>query len=452
MAATTDNFNVVSINLGGMDCNPFEYITKGEKNKGVWDYKTHLYGLKKSSLMKYISDYPAKYNPFKEFIKTLEFDDVFDYIFEDVVDDRLELDNKFGRSDSDIKRFNPIEYGYCSLFFMENKKTQFEYVKDIGIRYSRGNDTENEIIISETLQKCLDVPFINYRFNLENTNWLSKDYPLESVFNIILYDMMKTYSVITNYGIFDSIYKPYDEDCRIDRLAGILGKKPSIIFTQESGIPKNDKRFKYRAEILIEGGVKMYTYNMDIDIYQINQIPSDISDAIGNKKSLDVEFFYKNSLYKICGVHCKEPKNERTYEKLVKQGVHRILKKDYNTGIFGNLMDSLYDWLYSVKERKSIIIGDFNPKNNEKTNEIRNMLDDEYTMYPKTNIITTSKTRSGYCAQKKKFWKESKVCKDIAIVDNSIVIEQELIFPDSEELLTDRWLGDHSAIIVNISV
>ena len=43
----TANFNVVSINLGGMDCNPFEYISEGYANKGVWDFKAHLSGLKK---------------------------------------------------------------------------------------------------------------------------------------------------------------------------------------------------------------------------------------------------------------------------------------------------------------------------------------------------------------------------------------------------------------------
>ena len=394
------NFNVVSINLGGMDCNPFEYISNGDANKGVWDFKTHLSGLNKNSLIGYISDYPEKYKPFIKYVQNLEFEDVFDYMFEDVPDDRLELDNKFGRSDSDIKRFNPVEYGYCSLYYMENEKNQFEYVKNIGMRNSLGDG--NMCLISETLKKCLDVPFLNYRFSLEHTGWLTKDYPMENVFNIILYDMMKTYSVIKNYDIFDTIYKPYDKDTRLDRLYGVLGKTPSIIFTQEGEIKSKDTRFKYEAEILVEGGVKMYSCNMKIDLYQINNIPDNISNVIGNKKSLDIEFFYGNSLYKICGVHCKEPKNERTYEKLVNEGFIRILKRDYGIGVLGNFMD----WIYGVKERKSIIIGDFNPKNNEKTDEIRDILEDSYTMYPQTNIITTRKTQSGYCTQKKKFWKE----------------------------------------------
>ena len=447
----TTNFNVVSINLGGMDCNPFEYISQGNANKGVWDFEEHLSGLKKNSLMGYMSDYPEKYKPFKEFVKNLDFKDVFDYMFKDVPDDRLELDNKFGRSDSDIKRFNPVEYGYCRLYYMESDKNQFEYVKDIGMKVTVGSG--NDSLISDTLKKCLDVPHLNDMFSLENTKWLSKDYPIDSVFNIILYDMMKTYSVIKNYNIFNTIYKPYDKDTRLDRLYSVLGKTPSIIFTQEGGINKKDTRFKYEAEIFTEGGVKMYSCNMKIDLYQMNNIPDNISNVIGNKKSLDIEFFYRNSLYKICGVHCKEPKNERTYEKLVNEGFTRILKKDYyQSGLVGYFTDKLMDWFYGVKERKSIIIGDFNPKNNEKTDVIRGILKDSFTMYPKKNIITTSKTRSGYCAQKKKFWKESRVCKDIAIVDDSLDINQYHVFPDSKDLLTEKWLGDHSAVILNINV
>ena len=448
-STNTNTFNVVSINMGGMETNPFEYFTgTGEKNKHEWDWKTHLSGLKVSTLISYLSNFPTKYSVFTEFVKSLDsnYDDVFDYIFEKVDYDKLELDNKFGRKDSSIKRFNPIEFGYSPLYFMTDKKNQFEHAKEIGRKLlSEDNLEEKTKIISNTLEKCLNVPFMNDNFSLEHSNWLSKDYKISSIHNIILYDMMKTYSILTNFGVFDTIYSPCEKDIRIDRLLGALGNTPSIIFTQEGGI--NDTRVHLEAEVILEGGVKMYSFNMDINIYRFNNITENIAFEIGNKKSLDVEFFYKKKHYRIVGVHAKEPKNERTYENFVNKGITGIIKKDYGNG----WVEYIMDWLYGVNETKTIVIGDFNTKNNDKTDIVRKEIGTKYNMYPTQNIITTSKTRSGYCAQPKKFWCESKVCKDIAITNTDIQINSCSVFPAVGELLTDKWNGDHSALIVNIS-
>ena len=122
---------------------------------------------------------------------------------------------------------------------------------------------------------------------------------------------------------------------------------------------------------------------------------------------------------------------------------------------------NIYDWYYNIEDRIDIILGDFNPKNNEKTQEIMNIISQEnINMFPYTQVTsdndvyfenTTKKTRSGYCAQYKKFWKPSIVCKDLIFVKNANIIEG-VIYPELDKLLTSEWSGDHSSVRVSINL
>ena len=453
------SLNIVTVNMGGMAHNPFEYYRDTSDNRSPtvvfyppeWDYKTTLGGLTKTKLLEFFENFSdeqqTKYAKFIEYVKTLELekDVIFNHFFCDVktADEKLALENKFGRTDSSIKRFNPVEFGYDPIYFEEDTRNQYRYVRNCSIN---GND------ITVLLEKSLSVPFMNTLFSLDNTEWLSKTYDVEKVYDIILYDMMKTYSVYVNYVDFDKIYISQINDCRIDRLLVKLGKTPTIIVTQEGGFG-NDERVKLEYESPVENGVKLYTYNMDIDIYRINSIPDCISEMLGNKKGLDVEFLVGNKLMRVCGLHCKEPKGERTYEKFVENGVLKLL--DYD-GIIHNIR-YMFDWVYNkyygIEKTMDIIMGDFNPKNNDKSELVKNLVKDKYNIKVVPDGNTTNKTRSGYCAQLGKFWKESKVCKDMIIIkQENLVCNTAEVFPCINELITEKWVGDHSAVIINIQM
>ena len=135
----------------------------------------------------------------------------------------------------------------------------------------------------------------------------------------------------------------------------------------------------------------------------------------------------------------------RTYDAIVNYGIKKLFEP--SRGIM-NFMRNMYDWYYDINEKYEFIVGDFNPKDNSKVKLMRNKLDSsDYKMYPETEENTTKKIRSGYCAQYKKFWKKSLVCKDLCITKNDILMNYTVIFPKTEELLTNKWLGDHSALI-----
>ena len=453
------SLNIVTVNMGGMAHNPFEYYRDTSDNRAPnvvfyppeWDYKTILETLTKTKLLAFFeifSDvHQIKYAKFIEYVKTLELENdvILDYFFCDVetADEKLSLENKFGRAESSIKRFNPVEFGYDPIYFEEDPRNQYRYVRNYSIN---GKD------ISVLLERCLGVPFLNTMFSLDNSGWLSKSYDIERVYDIILYDMMKTYSVYVNYVDFDKIYISQINDCRIDRLLTKLGETPTIIVTQEGGFG-NDERVKLEYASPVENGVKLYTYNMDIDIYRINSIPDCISEMLGNKKGLDVEFLVGNKLIRVCGVHCKEPKGKRTYEKFVENGVLKLV--DYD-GIMNNIR-SMFDWVYNkyykIEKTMDVIMGDFNPKNNDKSELVKLLVKETSNMKVVPDSNTTNKTRSGYCAQLGKFWNESKVCKDMIIIrKENLVCNTEEVFPSISELISEKWIGDHSAVIVNIQM
>lgn len=445
MAVPCKEINVVTVNMGGLEHNPFEYYPNTKIICNIpleWDYRKTLRGLTISMLKSYLGKLEEKYSKFRDYLYKFEDIDLLDYYFQEFDVENanmvLELDNKFGRKDSYIKRFNPVEFGYDPVYFIEDERDQYNYTRDYAI---------NSIPIGELLKKCLEVPFLNGSFSLENTEWMSKSYNIERVYDIILYDMMKTYAIYINYELFDKIYISNTCDKRLDRLLNKLNYEPSIIVTQEGGF--DDNRVKLLYETPIEGGVKVYSYELDTT-YRINTIPHKVNEMLGNKKAVDIEIIIDNKILRVIGVHCKEPKKKRTYEKFINDGIVKLFEHETN-GII-NYFRSIYDWFYNIEGRTDIIIGDFNPKNNDKVYEMREMLSKEnITMYPLEENNTTQKIRSGYCAQHNKFWQNSSVCKDMAIVNKNCIIYSS-IYPNIEELLTSEWRGDHCSFITKIVI
>ena len=266
--------------------------------------------------------------------------------------------------------------------------------------------------------------------------------------------MMKTYSVFVNYSTYDKIYISDVYDMRLDSLIVHLKNAPSVIVTQEGGFG-DDERVNLLYKAPIENGVCIYSYNIEIELSRINTIPDSISEMIGNTKSVDVEFMIDNKLVRVCGLHCKEPK-ENAYNGFVNEGLYRLY---FNSkGVFSHFQN-MFEWLYNKYygiETFTVILGDLNPKDNEKSLYVKNLLKKNcgVSLFPSPtkNINTTNKTRSGYCAQMSKFWKESKVSKDLVILPKDALVNSSYVFPDAEELLTEKWCGDHSAVIVNVSL
>ena len=445
MAATRETINVVTLNMGGSINNPFEYYPNNKNIFNIpleWDYRKTLRGLTISMLKSYLGELEEKYSKFRDYLYKFDNIDLLDYFFQEFnmenAETILELENKFGRKDSKIKRFNPIEFGYDPVYFIKDKRNQYNYTRE----YASKN-----IPLRELLKKCLEVPFLNNSFSLVHTKWLSKTYDIERVYDIILYDMMKTYSVYINYKLFDEIYISNTEDKRLDNLLNTLNNEPSILITQEGGF--NDNRVNLLYETATEGGVKVYSYNIDAT-YRINSIPYEISKMLGNKKTVDIEIIIDNRILRVVGVHCKEPKGDRTYDKFVRDGIMKLFEPSTN-GIL-SYFRNWYDWYYNIKKRTDIIIGDFNPKNNDKVIEMREMfLKENIKMYPLREQNTTMKMRSGYCAQHKKFWKTSTVCKDMAIVNTDCIIGYKL-YPSIDKLLTEEWRGDHCSFITTVLI
>lgn len=444
---TSQTFSIVQINNGGKEHNPFEYyFSNGSKmNTNEWDYKKTLSGFTKQELLGYLENQKnTKYMGFMNYVKTVE-DDIFKHFFESNDELILTLDNKFGRFDSDIKRFNPVEFGYDKLYFTKSIFNQYSYVKEYAEKKG-----QKEVLI----MKCLEVPFLNSKFSLENTEWLSKRYDIERVYDIIMYDMMKTLSVYHHYEEYDKIYIQNTFDGRMSRIIEKLGESPAIIISQEGGF--EDSRLEEVYSVLTEGGVYLYSYNMNITITQINTIQEVVTDAIGTKKGFDIELCYKNKLFRLCGLHCKEPKGDRTYYRFVNEGIMGLMNSN---GIISNIWNTLYNTiyykLYGVYHHTTIIMGDMNPKNLEKSSYIKKQIEKQtyFKVYPENNEVTSNKIRSGYCAQKNKFWKSSESCKDMVLVENgSSLVNNYEVFPEIETLLTDKWCGDHSSLIVQITI
>ncbi len=443
----TNTVNIVSLNMGGSEHNPFEYYpyeTIDDTIKEEWNYRKTLSGLTINGLKGYLKNIDKRYEPFRDYLNKFDNIDILDYFFPvlgntEETEKILELENKFGRSDSKIKRFNPIEFGYDPVYFMTDVRTQYIYMKECA---------KKNLPVSELLMKCLEVPFLNKKFSLTNTIWLNQTYDMVSVYNIILYDMMKTYAVYTNYKLFDQIYVSRQNDNRLIRLMNYLNNEPSIIVTQEGGFNYCHEGLKLVYSNPIQGGIKIYTYKLDYQ-FRLNNITPLTNKLFGNNKGVDIEFIINNKILRIVGVHCKEPKGMRTYHAIVESGIKELFETKKS---ILNYMRKFYDWYYDINEKYEIVIGDFNPKDNTKVKLIREKLGVDYKMYPENEENTTRKIRSGYCAQYKKFWKKSLVCKDLLICRNKTEIENFRVFPEVNELLTNNWLGDHSSIIAKLNM
>ena len=233
--------NVITINTGGSQHNPFEYYQDENiiKIPDEWNYRETLKNLTSEILKEHMKCFKGKYVKLKEYLDKFENITFVDYFFPktnvSISDKILTLDNKFGRKDSEIKRFNPIEFGYDKVPGENTTKNQYIYTRD----YSKNN-----YYVGNILEKCLEVPLLNKNFSLEHTNWLEGDYEIERVYDILIYDMMKTYAVYINYKIFDKLYISNKEDKRLDTILEIIQLTPTIIVTQEGGFNKEDKRLK----------------------------------------------------------------------------------------------------------------------------------------------------------------------------------------------------------------
>lgn len=438
--------NLVTINLGGKDMNPFEYFY-GTFNEN-WDYETTLKDLTKDIILRTISDTPRN-KPFLEYVKNLSIDTIISYFFlienYNTSKEKLTLENKFGRSNSNIKRFNPVEFGYCPIYFDTSDLNQFEYVRKCG----------QDMNMGQLLQNCIDVPFLNGTFNFENTDWLSENYSMDKVFNIILYDMMKTYAVYQNWVNFSKIYVSNSTDTRINDLVEKLDGEPTIVVTQEGCI--RDERFNFLYRSPIDNGVEVYSLNCNVTLYKVFKIPDTVTSQLGNKKAVSIQLLYQDTLLNIRGLHCKEPKDEITYESFVNDGLLQLNSENeiyYNYGALSKFYYCLSQYWYDIDNKKTIniILGDFNPKDDTKSSLVKKMIVDQtnYNIVP-IDESTTSKTRSGYCAQYKKFWNPSKTQKDLVIVDSNSIKSYE-VFPPTEQLLSDTWCGDHSSVICTINL
>ena len=261
--------------------------------------------------------------------------------------------------------------------------------------------------------------------------------------------MMKTYAVYINYKIFDRLYISNSEDTRLDKILEIIKSTPTIIVTQEGGFNKEDKRLNLVFKNPIEGGVCLYTYNFYSD-YRINKISDSTNSKLGNKKAIDIEFIINNKILRIVGVHCKEVKKENS-NKILIEGIKDLFKPTNNLISYYR---SIYDWYYDINDKIEVVLGDFNPKNNLECGEIiRSLFNENLKVFPENcdDIVTTKKIRSGYCAQYKKFWEPNAVCKDLIIVKNADLYNNQ-IYPDKNRLLTKEWCGDHSFVKTTISI
>lgn len=442
------NLNIIQINNGGKGHNPFEYYYSNgaEQETNEWDYKAIMYGLSRDDLLSYLEIMDTeKYQLFVDYIKTIDDGPIFDHFFSKGIDhceEVLMLENKFGRTESDFKRFNPVEFGYDTLYFEENEINQYFYVKKCGVDKSD---------ISSLLHKCLDVPHLNPKFNLTDTSWLTQTFAVERVYDIILYDMLKTFSVYEHYLEYDKIYVSVQDDCRLERIIEKLGNSPAIFVTQEGGF--DDERLTLLHEVNIEDGVKLYSYNIDVSVYRINSISSSITDMLGTKKGMDIELLVNNKIIRLMGLHCKEPKKERTYEKFVSYGLLGFTNFSFSN-LIRSSMDHVYHTYYGIMDKITIMVGDMNPKDTEKSLYIKDLIESQsnFKVYPEKNEVTSQKTRSGFCAQLKKFWTLSKSCKDMIIVENTLEVNSYEVFPEIKELLTSKWVGDHASLIMNITV
>ena len=111
--------------------------------------------------------------------------------------------------------------------------------------------------------------------------------------------------------------------------------------------------------------------------------------------------------------------------------------------------------MFGVYYHTTIIVGDMNPKDLEKSSYIKTEIEKKtyLKVYPENNEVTSNKIRSGYCAQKKKFWNSSESCKDMVMIENGGgIVNKYEVFPETKELLTNKWCGDHSSLTVKVTI
>ena len=125
MSAFKETMNIVTINMGGADHNPFEYCSYGSfmlvRNLPEWNYRKVLNGLTKTILLNLLKDVDKKYKKFIEFLDDIDEENLLEYFFPEFniehAEKVLELENKFGRKDSNIKRFNPVGLVMIMFFY-----------------------------------------------------------------------------------------------------------------------------------------------------------------------------------------------------------------------------------------------------------------------------------------------------------------------------------------------
>ena len=133
----------------------------------------------------------------------------------------------------------------------------------------------------------------------------------------------------------------------------------------------------------------MYSLNCSVTLYQVCKISSSISSQFGNKKGVNIQLLYQDTLLNIKGLHCKEPKDEITYESFVNNGLLQ-LNLSRPKGFFNNIYYCICDYYYDIKDKKAIniIMGDFNPKDNTKTNLIKHMINTQSVSYTHLTLPT----------------------------------------------------------------
>tara|TARA_B100000767_G_scaffold65233_1_gene61554 strand:+ start:1491 stop:2801 length:1311 start_codon:yes stop_codon:yes gene_type:complete len=411
----------VTINMGGRNHNPFEYLFKTKDNDVFIDYKKKLGGLTLYGLKQILNNEKFNnYNNFITFVNSLGDESLFEYFFNDEKDSKtkLKLDSKIGRLPNSY-RLNPIEHGYDEVYFDSFKGNQYQYVKASSI---------NNEDISGVYLKCLEIFYNNIN-----------EYNETDLYNIILFDLMNIDAVFNYHTEFDKIYTDKNEDTRIKQI--ISDGIPAIIVTQEK--PLN----KYVGLELISSsqntnGTKVYKYNLDdsgISDISFQDTGHHINNMMGNIKGCVTTMNIYNQTVRVTSLHCKDQtkvSDVNNISEFVKNGITPLFTND----------DSI-----------ELVMGDFNPNTNEISNQIKDETtqDSDINYYPPNNTNTTKKVRSGYCAQMSKMFKSenSELSKDIIFYrynQEDIKINNTKVYPKTNELLSDTWCGDHSYISVTI--
>ena len=416
------NVKFVTINMGGRNHNPFEYLFKTKDNNVFLNYQKFLSELTFSELKEILKDDMFNnHTSFRFFVNSLGVESLFEYFFNNEMDSKkkLKLESKIGR-DPNSYRFNPIEHGYDEVYFDSFQGNQYQYVRDCSMK---------EKYIKELFLKCLEI------FNQNTTENYDND-----LFNLVLFDLMNVYAVFKNYQEFDKIYTDNNEDTRIQQI--ISDGVPTIIVTQEKQI--NDiSGLELISSSQNSHGTKVYKYNLDdsyISDISFQDTDSNINDMMGNNKGCITTMNIHNQKVRITSLHCKDQtkvSKVNSITEFVEDGLKPLFQND---------------------KYIELVMGDFNPNNNDISNQIKNEMTQatDITSFPPNNTNTTKKVRSGYCAQMGKMFKSenSELSKDIIFYrydQEEIKIDNSKVYPETNKLLSDSWCGDHSSVSITLN-